>query len=198
MSLGLDLHPDGLPPPESQQHWILQWLHRVEDATLVLFVASLVGLQLLQIILRNVEGGGFDWAEPATQMLVLWIAWLGAARASREGQHVAVDIIAHYARGRFKQFVGIAALLFSTTACLIAAWFCASFVIMERCACEIEEGAAWYSVVFLVAKPFQGEIGLLRQPLWIYQIIIPLALTLIGVRFLLQAARIGFKKDAAR
>lgn len=177
MSLGLDLQPEGLPPPESQQHWILQWLHRIEDAILVVFVTTLVSLQLLQIILRNIEGGGFDWAEPATQMLVLWIAWLGAMRASREGQHVAVDIIAHYARGRFKQFVGIAALLFSTAACLTASWFCASFVLLEQ-----EEGTK----------------GLLGLPVWYYETIIPMALALIGVRFVLQAARIGFGKNAAR
>lgn len=177
MSLGLDLPPDGLPPPESQQHWMLQLLHRIEDATLVIFVAALVGLQLLQISLRNLNGGGFAWTEPATQMLVLWIAWLGATRASREGQHVAVDIIAHYAHGRFKQFVAIAALLFSTVACLVAAWFCASFVMLER-----EEQTR----------------GLLNVPMWYYESIIPFALTLIGIRFLLQAARIGFKNNAAR
>jgi len=177
MSFGLDLPPEGAPPPETEQPWLLQWLHRLEDTALVLFVLGVLGLQLTQIILRNVVGGGFDWAEPGTQMLVLWVAWMGAARASRDGQHVAVDIIAHYTKGRVKQSVVILALVFSTIAALTAAWFCASFVMSERA---------------------DGTRGLLNVPMWIYESIIPAALTLIGVRFLLQAARLGFKHDAAR
>jgi TRAP-type C4-dicarboxylate transport system permease small subunit len=177
MSFGLDLPPEGAPPPESEQPRLLQLLHRLEDAALVLFVLSVVSLQLLQIILRNIAGGGFEWSEPATQMLVLWIAWMGAARASRDGQHVAVDIIAHYTTGRVKQSVVILALLFSTVASLTAAWFCGSFVLLEH-----EEGTR----------------GLLNVPMWFYESIIPLALTLIGVRFLLQAARLGFRHDATR
>jgi TRAP-type C4-dicarboxylate transport system permease small subunit len=177
MSLGLDLPVEGAPPPESEQHWLLQLLHRIEDAALVCFVAALVGLQLLQISLRNIVGGGFDWAEPATQMLVLWIAWMGAARASRDGQHVAVDIIAHYTHGRIKQSVVTFALLFSTVASLTAAWYCGSFVLLEH---------------------DEGTKGLLSVPIWYYESIIPLALTLMGVRFLLQAVRLGFKRDATR
>jgi TRAP-type C4-dicarboxylate transport system permease small subunit len=177
MSFGLDLPPEGAPPPEAEQHWLLRWLHRLEDAALVAFVLSVVGLQLLQISLRNLSGGGLEWAQPATQMLVLWIAWMGAARASRDGQHVAVDIIAHYTKGRVKKSVIILALGFSTCASLTAAWFCGNFVLSERA---------------------DGTHGLLNVPMWYYESIIPLALTLIGVRFLLQAARLGFRHDAAR
>src|SRR5690606_20768995 len=156
MSFGLDLPPEAPPPPEAEQHWLLQWLHRIEDTALVCFVLAVLGVQLLQITLRNLTGGGFEWAEPATQMLVLWTAWMGAARASRDGQHVAVDIIAHYTKGRVKQSVIILALLFSTIASLTAAWFCASFVMIER-----EDGAP----------------GLLGVPVWYYETIIPAALT---------------------
>jgi len=177
MSFGLDLPPEGAPAPETEQHWLLRALHRFEDAVLVVFVLSVVGLQLLQIILRNFTGGGFTWSEPATQMLVLWVAWMGAARASRDGQHVAVDIIAHYTKGRVKQSVIILALLFSTAASLTAAWFCGHFVMSER---------------------VDGTRGLLNVPMWYYESIIPLALTLIGIRFLLQAARLGFRPNAAR
>ena len=154
---------------------MLRLLHRVEDAALVSFVLMLVVLQLLQIVLRNIVGGGLDWAEPATQILVLWIAWLGAVRASREGQHVAVDIIAHYTRGDVKLVVTMIALIFSAGASLTAAWFCGSFVVTE------------YK---------EDTRGLLNMPMWCYEFVIPSALTLIGLRFVRQTIRLGMNRNA--
>jgi len=150
------------------QRWFKP-LHVIEDATLVIAVVTLVVISLLQIALRNFADSGLAWGESATQ--------LGAVRASRDGQHVAVDIIAHYTEGRTKLAVSALAMSFSAAASLAAAWFCIGFVTMER---------------------NEGTTGLLGMPMWYYESIIPFALTLIGVRFVLQLFRLWMHRDAVR
>jgi len=172
------MHIDNSAPtaPTRMQRWFKP-LHVIEDATLVIAVVTLVVISLLQIALRNFADSGLAWGESATQMLVLWCAWLGALRASRDGQHVAVDIIAHYTEGRTKLAVSALAMSFSAAASLAAAWFCIGFVTMER---------------------NEGTTGLLGMPMWYYESIIPFALTLIGVRFVLQLFRLWMHRDAVR
>jgi TRAP-type C4-dicarboxylate transport system permease small subunit len=154
--------------PSTLTAW-LRPLHWIEDAVLVLSVVALAGIALLQISLRNFFDSGLPWAESATQMLVLWSALLGALRASRDGAHIAVDVLTHYTDGMPRKVMIAAALLFSASICFVAAWYSADFVALER---------------------EDGSLGLLRQPLWIYESIIPLALALIGVRFVVQTVRI--------
>lgn len=144
-------------------------LHALEDAILVASVIALVLIALLQIALRNLADSGLPWAESATQMLVLWSALLGALRASRDGEHIAVDVLAHYVNGNARRVMVAVALLFSAGVCLIAAWYSAEFVALERA---------------------DGMKGLLDLPLWIYEAIIPVTLALIGVRFVIQTARV--------
>lgn len=152
------------------QRWFRP-LHVLEDAVLVIAVVALVLIALLQIALRNFADSGVPWAESATQMLVLWSALLGALRASRDGAHIAVDVLTHYISGTPRRLMIAAALLFSAGICLAAAWYSSEFVAMERS---------------------DGTTGLLGQPLWIYESIIPLALALIGLRFTVQIAHVVF------
>lgn len=146
-------------------------LHLLEDFILVASVIALVVIALLQIALRNLADSGLPWAESATQMLVLWSALLGALRASRDGEHIAVDVLTHYVSGNTKRIMVATALLFSATVCLIAAWYSAEFVALERA---------------------DGMTGLLEMPQWFYEAIIPATLALIGLRFVIQSVRVTF------
>jgi len=71
-------------------------LHRVEDAALILALASMLVMALAQIVLRNFFDTGLLWAEPFLRILVLWVAMLGGMVATREGRHIAIDAAARY------------------------------------------------------------------------------------------------------
>jgi len=54
-----------------------------------------------QIFLRIGLGSGWSWAAELERILVLWLGFIGAVVASREGRHIRIDIAAHLLPGRF-------------------------------------------------------------------------------------------------
>lgn len=149
-------------------------LHRCEDSLLVLLVLVLVGLAGTQIFLRNFSDVGIIWADPALRVLVLWIALFGAMRASRDNEHIAIDILQRYFKSKWQLLLSWAAFTFSGGICLIAAYYGWEFVQLER-----EDGAiAFYTV-----------------PVWICEAVIPFSLLVIGIRFFIQSIAVVFNSE---
>ena len=141
-------------------------LHRLEDGLLVVLVLALIGLASTQIILRNFSDVGLVWAETALRILVLWIALFGAMRASRDGEHIAIDILQRYFKSKWQLLFSWAAFTFSGGVCLIAAYYGWEFVQSER---------------------EYGSLTFLSIPVWICESIIPFSLLVIGLRFFIQS-----------
>ena len=72
---------------------LLARLHQAEDLLLATLLGSLVLVALAQIGLRLFFGSGLEWAEPVSQMGVLWLALLGALGAARSHRHIAIDAL---------------------------------------------------------------------------------------------------------
>lgn len=70
---------------------LLAGLHRAEDLLLAALLGGLLLLALAQIGLRVFFSSGLGWAEPVSQMGVLWLALLGALGAARSNRHIAID-----------------------------------------------------------------------------------------------------------
>lgn len=153
---------------------IIKPLHKLEDLTLVALVLGLVGLSVTQILLRNLADSGLVWAENALRILVLWIAMFGAMRASRDGEHISIDILKRYFTGKPQMFIALTALLFSAALCTAASYYSAQFVLIER-----EDGA----------------MAFLSVPVWFCEAIIPLALACMALRFIFQAITLFIKQD---
>ena len=68
----------------------------VETLLLVLVLGTMILVAATQIVLRNFWGTGFDWADEALRIMVLWVTMLGAVAASREGRHVSIDALSRY------------------------------------------------------------------------------------------------------
>ena len=67
-------------------------LARVEQALLVFFLALMMVTAFSQIAVRNLFGIGLTWSEPLVRYLVLWVGFLGAALAVREGRHITIEV----------------------------------------------------------------------------------------------------------
>lgn len=142
-------------------------LHLTENGLLVVAVLAMVILAALQIVLRNVFGSGQIWIEPVLRSLVLWIGLLGAVTASRDGSHIAIDILTRALPDRWRRGLQAAACVFTALVCGAIAWYGVRYVLLE------------YE---FAGTAFAGV------PTWAVVTILPLAFGLIGLRYALFGA----------
>lgn len=155
--------PTGRPPPALAR--LVRAVTWAENALLVAMLAAMVLLAGAQILLRNFLGTSILNADQLLRLLVLWVAFLGAIAASREGKHIHVDAIARWLPGRVN--AGVVALtdLFTFCVCLVL---------------------AWQSLRFMQSARESGEMAFGSLPVWIAGVILPLAFTLIALRYVLR------------
>lgn len=152
----------------------IKFLHFLEDSSLVSLILALLVLSVMQIVLRNLGIAGFMWAETATRVLVLWMAFFGAMRASRIRNHIAIDVVSHYAPLPLQRVL--------------------HFIVCISCAviCGI---AAYYSWDFVRDEYQSGMIAFLNIPVWLTEAIIPFGLSIITLRFILQCLSLPPTED---
>jgi TRAP-type transport system small permease protein len=136
-----------------------------ENALLISLLALMVVLAALQIVLRNFFDTSIYGADQLLRLLVLWVAFLGAVAASREGKHIHVDAIARWLPGRIRSAVAALTDLFTLSVCMVLAWQALRFMRDARAS---------------------GEMAFGSLPVWVAESILPLAFTLIALRYLLR------------
>jgi TRAP-type C4-dicarboxylate transport system permease small subunit len=137
-------------------------LRFVEDGVLVALVGLLVACSLLQIILREFFSTGLVWGDDFLRHGVLWLSFLGAARATAENKHIAIDLLPALVRGRGRIALSTLSSLFSCLVCLILCWASWTFVQGER----------------LNAGTVFAEI-----PYWWVETVFPFSFALMALRF---------------
>lgn len=140
-------------------------LRKVEDWLLTATLVVMLALASGQIFLRNIFDSGLIWSEPTLKLLVLWATLLGAMVATRERNHINIDLLTRllspHARVLQRYFV---------------AWFSAFVVLLM----------AYESVLFVIAEYQEGTRFIGDFPSWVAELILPIGFASIGMRFLLQ------------
>jgi TRAP-type C4-dicarboxylate transport system permease small subunit len=144
---------------------LLTWFHRLEDGLLVAVLFLMIGLAVLEVVLRNFFGESLVWIEPVMQNAVLWVALLGTMVGSRRDEQIRIDIASHYLPVVLQRWLSVALDLVTAAVCLIVAYYSASFVFTD----EIHNGG----------NAFAG------MPSWVLETIIPVGFTVIGLRYIL-------------
>ncbi len=134
---------------------------RVEDWIAGCALLAMAALPLSEVVVRRVVGGGIPGSVSMVQHLTLWVGFLGAALAAREGKLLALATGGVLARGRLRHVaaIGGGAVTAAVTALLL--WGALQLVASER-----EVG---------------GAIGP-QLPTWIAQLALPVGLALITAR----------------
>jgi TRAP-type C4-dicarboxylate transport system permease small subunit len=153
------MHTQHLHPKLARLINIVTW---TENALLIGMLALMVGLAAAQIFFRNFLDMSIFGADQMLRLLVLWVAFLGAVSASREGKHIHVDAIARWLPDRIKPGVVAITDLFTLTVCLVL---------------------AWQSLRFMQSARESGEMAFGSLPVWIAELILPLGFTLIALRY---------------
>lgn len=133
---------------------------------LVGVLLAMICLAVLQIVLRNIFGTSLFWIDPLNRLLVLWVALLGAMVATREREHIAVDLLKHYLKGKALSLVTSVAEGFAAVACGIMAYHSGRFVYFEYL-----DGMQTFS-------------GL---PAWPFELIMPVGFAVMCARFAFSA-----------
>lgn len=134
----------------------------VEDALLVGMLAVMVLLAGLQILARNLLGEGLIWSDQLLRILVLWVGLLGALAASRDNNHIVIDLVPKLLPAKAKRGIEIVIFAFTSAVSALVAWHAARFVIEE----------------YAYSQPLLGPV-----PGWVFQTIIPLGFALIAWRY---------------
>ena len=141
---------------------IIIFLHRVEDSILIGVLLSMLLMAVLQIFLRNFFSSGIIWGDAMVRVLVLWVGLLGAMVATRNNNHINIDIISRFLPANIKNISQLIVEIFATFVCAVMTWLSCKFVLMEM---EYEVNA-FASV-----------------PAWVCEIIIPVAFAVICLRY---------------
>jgi TRAP-type C4-dicarboxylate transport system permease small subunit len=146
-------------------------LHRLEDGILVVLLATMIVLAFMQIVLRNGFDTGFTWADSLLRVMVLWIALIGAMVASRQRQHINIDVISRFLPATARRISQVVTSLFAAGICLILARYTFSFVQMEY------------------ESP---SMAFAHVPTWVCESIMPISFTIMTLRYVLYAVQDAF------
>jgi C4-dicarboxylate transporter DctQ subunit len=142
-----------------------QWneiLARLEKYLVAAMLSVMILLAFLQILLRNVFSTGISWGDPLVRYLVLWVGFIGASLATKEGKHITIEIFSRWSSGHSRQYLKAFSYLVSAFVCGLLTF------------------AGW---TFVQNEAQMGASTFLKIPAWIAQIIIPVTFALITLRF---------------
>jgi len=133
----------------------------VEDSAATLALLAMVSLPLLEVVFRRLFERGIPGSGPIVQHLTLWVGFLGAAIAAREGKLLSLASGTLIPEGRFRRAAEVFAAAIAAGVSTILASGAVDLVTVERA------GGA--------------SIGA-GIPTWWTQLVLPLGFALIAVR----------------
>ncbi|MDB5106424.1 MAG: Tripartite ATP-independent periplasmic transporter DctQ component [Fibrobacteres bacterium] len=139
-------------------------LAKAEEVFLALALGTMILVVFADFVLRETLNQGLIWAKELAVYLLVWVGFLGASLAVHRRRHLVVQAGEKWFPERVRKWTSLAACLTTAVLCLILAWLGARFVLETRTIGETSLG--------------------MGVPMWIVQIVIPLAFLIIGLRFL--------------
>lgn len=144
---------------------LLAGIRFVESGLLVLLLSSMILLAAYQVIARNFFDTGILWGDSLVRVLVLWVTFIGATIASRNDEHIRIDLLTRFTGERSSLWLDRFRSLFTA---FIAGVF------------------AWYSFEFVRLDYEDGIIAFASVPAWVCEIVMPIGAALICLRYLIR------------
>jgi C4-dicarboxylate transporter DctQ subunit len=143
-------------------------IDRVEQTSLVILLSSMIVIAFLQIVLRNLFSTGLSWGDSLVRNLVLWVSFIGAAIATKEGKHINIDVVSRWLPLLGRDMMAFLIQLFSFSISGLLTFAAFKFIKNE---------AQMENTVFL------------RIPAWIPEMILPIVFGLMAIRFGFRSLR---------
>jgi C4-dicarboxylate transporter, DctQ subunit len=136
---------------------------KVEEFFLSTVLGVMVGMVLIQILLRNFFSSGIAGGDSVVRHMLLWVGFLGAGIATKGGMHIKIDLAPRLLSPKGIQIAELVTNIFSVIICSILVYAAYDFVKLEFDA--------------------KGELLFFHLPIWIMEIIIPIGYLVITLRF---------------
>lgn len=140
----------------------------LETVVLVSMLTAMMVVAVGQIVMREVFGTGFGWADELIRLMVLWLALVGSIAACRENRHIRIDALSHVLPDSAVKVLRVVVDLFAAVVCAVIAV------------------QAWR---YLQVEIEYGDTVLIDTPAWLAHAIMPAAFALTSYRFLVAVIR---------
>ncbi len=141
---------------------IINLLYKIEDSILIGVLLSMLLMAVLQIFLRNFFSSGILWGDALVRILVLWVGLLGAMVATRNTNHISIDVISRFLPENLKNISQLIVQIFSAIVCA---------------------GMTWLSFKFVLSEMEYDMMAFASVPAWVCESIIPIAFAVICFRY---------------
>ena len=144
-----------------------RFIGHIEKVLLSTMLAAMIIVAFLQIVLRNFFDTGLPWGDSFVRYLVLWVGFIGAALATREGSHINIDVLSQWLPGVSRTVNQLLVHLFSCLICAIL---------------------AYASLVFIRNEWLLGGTVFFDLPVWVLQLVLPATFALMALRYAMLGA----------
>jgi len=139
------------------------FMAKAEDILISTFLVVMVVVVLLQVFLRYTKNSAVPGGDILVRHLVLWIAFFGAAIATRSESHVRIDALVRVMPKKVRPWIEGAVNFFSAAVCALLLYASWEFILIER-----------------QTGNYSGFAGL---PVWVMEVIFPFGYALMAFRF---------------
>ena len=140
-------------------------LSRVEQALITVLLTAMILLAFAQIVLRNFFDTGIDWGDALVRYLVVWVGFIGAAIAAKEGKHITIDVLSRWITGAGSSAIQAISHFSSAAVCGLLTWAGIKFI--------------WFEAQM-------GGTAFFKLPTWVPELIIPVTFGLMTLRYSLR------------
>jgi TRAP-type C4-dicarboxylate transport system permease small subunit len=153
----------------------INWLARLLDASIGFALMLMLGVILLQVVLRYGFSDGLIWGEEFARIMMIAAALIGAAVAHHEAKHIRFDLLEQILPIRFKRVLALLSemVVFATAAVL-----------------------TWYGWELTVENEFQESLTLGISMAYIY-VLVPLGMGLLALASLQRLIKLVRGGDTA-
>ena len=150
-------------------------LNTIESALSGLFFLFGVGISLYSVFMRYVVGASQSWATEIYTMLLVWAIFIGFSTALKEDKHIAIEMLYDRSGPKMRNFSQVVTLLVGICFSVFIVW-----TGMEMVLTAYNQGIKTIDLGF---------------PIWINYLIMPIAGTLLTIRFIEKAYKFFVKKE---
>lgn len=152
---------------------LLEMLHRVERAIVIVAFAGMVGIVFADVAAREITGVGLPWARQLGIYFNIAVVMVGIGLASASGSHLRPRFADNWLPMRWERQV-------SFLQHALFALFCIGFALVAA-------DMVWTSLIL------DERSEVLRLPVWPIQAVIPLVFLVAGLRHMIYALRPGLR-----
>ncbi len=138
---------------------------RLEQILITTLLTIMILLAFSQIVLRNFFSTGIAWGDSLVRYLVVWVGFVGAAIATKEGKHITIDVLSRWITGAGSSAIQIISHLSSAAICGLLTWAGIKFI--------------WFEAQM-------GGTAFFKLPVWVPELIIPVTFGLMTLRYTLR------------